>query len=80
MKAIMVSGFVLTLLSAIVVGCNPTGTCERRDEGSCQDTTKSICADQKDAYFISGAHCSNLGYRCRDNEGTWWKLGKGNCD
>ena len=79
MKAIVLTGFVLTVLSTLVVGCNANGSCERRDEGSCRDTTKSICGEQKDAFFINNARCSNMGYSCRDNEGTWWKPGHGNC-
>ncbi|MGZ3451575.1 MAG: hypothetical protein ACXVEF_18335 [Polyangiales bacterium] len=62
-----------------VVGCDSKGTCEVREQYSCEDTTKSVCASKKDGYFISDAHCSTLGYSCRDNDGVLWKPGHGNC-
>jgi len=65
--------FVLATLT--LAACNPTGTCEHRDNlrtATCAETTKSACSEDK-GDFISGSRCSTLGYACKDTQGVWSK-------
>lgn len=62
----------ITLVLVAFAGCDPQGTCEQIDQKTCTDTLKSSCKAES-GYFISNAHCSTLGYRCKDVRGVWSK-------
>lgn len=66
---------VALITAWMLTACDPPGTCEHRDDlrtATCAEMTKSACAAEK-GDFISNAHCSTLGYRCKDNRGVWSK-------